>query len=180
VLCKDLGIYVFELPRFTLLAEDVPVVSRAMEVLMRPSQNEIELERAKERVREARDGFSHFETIRLRLEAIKESKQTDQEFEQLLIEVRQKATEAKQKLTEAKQKLTEAQPQVIEAFDKGLEKGELVGSIRLLQQLQGRPQTPRQDLLQLSLEALQQMLDTLTPPREGGTDTNGAPSGEGA
>jgi predicted transposase/invertase (TIGR01784 family) len=61
------------------------------------------------------------------------------------------------------------------ARQEGREEGELVGSIRLLQQLRDQTRTPREDLHRLSLDELKQMMEALQPPGKDDQQTNGAP-----
>ena len=48
-----------------------------------------------------------------------------------------------------------------EGLEKGLEKGEFVGAIRMLQRLQKLPQSPKEELIQLSIEELKTLLEQL-------------------
>jgi predicted transposase/invertase (TIGR01784 family) len=60
----------------------------------------------------------------------------------------------------------------------GLEKGELIGRIRLLQQLLGLPETSRAELDRLPEEDLEQMAESLQHQHRGPKPANGSPPAE--
>ncbi len=177
LLCPDLELHVIELGKFALAVEaiktplerwcyffkhgatldlaslpatlDVPPIRKAMEILMKVSQDEREREHYLERVRAQRDAANILEEARMaRQEGFAQGREEGME----------KGRE--------------------EGMEKGIEKGKAIGRIQLLQQLLQQPETssdelnrlPEQDLLRVE-EALKQQLATRkqangTPPTD--------------
>lgn len=129
---------------------DVPVIRQAVEVLMKISQDELEQHRAAERWRAERDAASLAAEAKLGREAL-ENLRLAQENLRLAQEVRQKA------------------------FDEGIEKGQLLGRIRLLQQLLQLPETSREELNRLPEQDLVQLEESLKQQLAARRPGNGTP-----
>jgi hypothetical protein len=151
LLCKDLEVHLLELSKFDVAVEavhtplerwcyffkhgasldlgalpatlDVPVIRKAVEVLMKISQEEIERHWAAERLRAQRDAADRLATARLL----------------------------------------------------GQQEGELIGRIRLLQELLQQPVTPREELTQRPESDLVQLEATLQAQLRTGKPANGTP-----
>jgi predicted transposase/invertase (TIGR01784 family) len=179
LLCKDLEIHVLELSKFDVPVEavktplerwcsflkhgasldvatlpatlDVPVIRQALEVLMKLSQEELERQRARDRLWVQRDAADLIAT----------AKAAQQEAEA----AQQEAKAAQQEAKAARQ----------EGIEIGIDKGVLIGSIQTLQRLLKQPQTPRAELSQLSEEQLVQREESLNQQLNGPKGANGTP-----
>jgi predicted transposase/invertase (TIGR01784 family) len=181
LLCRDLEIHTVELSKFDVPVEQVKTdlerwcyflthgasldlatlpatldilgIRKAVEVLMRISEDEIERQYAKDREQARRDHLSLVASARLRQEKI----------------------EAQEKELEGQKKELEAKDLEIEAARKEAQeaqrKGQLVGQVLLLQLLLKQPQTPEAELLRLPKDDLQRLVETLG----GQLQSNGAP-----
>jgi predicted transposase/invertase (TIGR01784 family) len=231
--CRDLEIHLIELPKLNVPVEelktqeerwlyflkhgaslapdrlpatlDVPVIRKAVEVLVKLSQNELERQRAMERERAQRDAWDLVETARVKIQAA-EAAQKAMEEAQKANEEAQKANEEAQKANEEAQKANEeAQKALAEALKgkeealKGKEEalkaaeagqkaaenatrarqvGPLVGRIQLLERLLGQPQTPAGELFDWSEEDLTRREEALLEQFGGKKGTNGSPAGD--
>jgi predicted transposase/invertase (TIGR01784 family) len=193
LLCRDLEIHTVELSKFDVAVEqvktpleqwcyflthgasldpatlpetlDVPVIRKAVEVLMRVTQDEIERQYAKDREQAQRDALSRAASARLAEERARAAEEAQQ------------AAEEKARRAEEKAQLAEKNAQLAEkGLEEGVLKGELIGRIRLLQEMHGQQPTPREDLLRLSIDALQQQVEALRTQRLRETDGNGKPA----
>jgi predicted transposase/invertase (TIGR01784 family) len=174
LLCRDLEIHLIELSKFDVPAEavqtplerwcyffkhgasldldnlpatlDVPVIRKAVEVLVKLSQDEIERHRAAERLKGERDAADLRASARM---ARAEGLQAGRE------EGRREGFD--------------------EGIEKGIEKGKLIGRIQLLQQLLGQPETASEELNRLPEQDLLQMEESLKRELSGKRQANGTP-----
>jgi predicted transposase/invertase (TIGR01784 family) len=174
LLCKDLEIHLLELSKFNLAVEEVktaqerwayfykhgaeldlealpatldfPVIRKALEVLMRISQDELERQRYLERQRAERDAANLAAEARVAREE--------------LLAAQQEARAARQEAQAAQQ---EARA------------GRQAGRIQLLQQLLGLPETASAELGRLSDEDFAQLEESLKRQLRDKKDANGTP-----
>jgi predicted transposase/invertase (TIGR01784 family) len=191
--CKDLEVHLVELPKFNLAAEqlttpeerwlyflkhgasleldnlpatlDVPVIRKAVEVLMRLSQNELERQRALERERAQRDAWDLAETARVKTELADKAQRALEEAQRALEEAQKEA----RRTTEASEENARRARQV----------GPLVGRVQLLERLLGRPETPTDELFGLPDEELARREEALLSLLGGKKEVNGSPPSEG-
>ncbi len=189
-LCRDLEMHILELSKFDVPVEevktplerwcyffkhgaslepnslpatlDVPRIRQAVEVLMRISQDEIDRERYRERQRALRDAAAREESAQ-----VAQQEAYDRGLEQGIEKGLEQGIE--KGLEQGIEKGLE------QGIERGIEKGELVGSIRLLQQILAQAQTPREELLRLSVDELRRMAERLEQQRKSGGQTNGTP-----
>jgi predicted transposase/invertase (TIGR01784 family) len=140
-------------------ALDVPVMRRAVEVLVKISQSELERQRYLERQRAERDAANLAAEARVaRQVGFEEGR------EKGFDEGRGKGFD------EGRTK----------GFDEGVAKGEVIGRIRLLQRLLAQPETAAAELQRLPLPELQQREAALERQFRGPTPANGSPPAEPA
>jgi hypothetical protein len=130
------------------------MIRKAIEVLMKVSQDEIERHRAAERLKGERDAASLAADARVAKE----------ELRQALEEFRREREEPKQAQEEAKV-----------ARQRALAKGQRIGRIQLRQQLLAQPETSSADLDQLPDEDLAQLEESLKQQLNGKRTANGSP-----
>jgi predicted transposase/invertase (TIGR01784 family) len=226
LLCKDLEIHLLELSKFNLQVEmvqsplerwcyflkhgasldpaslpatlDVPVIRKAMEVLMKISQDELERHRAAERKRaqqfqaslEADHRVAHeglqaareeLQAAREELQAAREELQAEQEQARAAQAAARTAQEAAARTAQeaaartAQEAARAAQEAARAAQEAGLEKGKRIGRIQLLQQLLQQPETSSEQLNQRTEEDLAQLEQSLQHQLAARRQANGPP-----
>jgi hypothetical protein len=196
LLCKDLEIHLLELSKFDLPVEqvqtplerwcyffrhgaalelenlpatlDVPVIRKAVEVLMKVSQSELERQRYLEWQRIEQDAASLAEDVRVAKEEAQAAKEEARAAQENLRAAQEKARGAEEKAREA-----EANAQVTRRTR--LEKGKVIGRIQLLQQLLDQPETSGEELDQLLEADLLQREDALKRQLSSKKKANGTP-----
>jgi predicted transposase/invertase (TIGR01784 family) len=184
LLCKDLEIHLLELSKFDLAVEqvqtplerwcyffrhgaalgledlpatlDVPVIRKAVEVLMKISQSELERQRYLERQRAEQDAASWAEDMRVAQEDLRVAKE--------------KARVAEENARAAQENAQVARRM---GFVEGIEKGKVIGRIQLLQQLLQLPETSGAELDQLAEADLLRLEDSLQQQLSSKRQANG-------
>jgi predicted transposase/invertase (TIGR01784 family) len=196
LLCKDLEIHLLELSKFDVAVEAVqtplerwcyffkhgasldlanlpatlsdPMIRKAMEVLMKVSQDEIERHRAAERLKGERDAASLAADARVALE----ERSKAEERARLALEEARLAQEGARLAQEGAR---QAQEGAKVARQQALDKGQRIGRIQLLQQLLAQPETSSAELDQLPDEDLGQLEESLKRQLNGKRTANGSP-----
>ncbi len=175
LLCKDLEMHVLELSKFAVPVEavqsplerwcyffkqgasldlatlpatlDVPVLRKALEVLMKIGQDEIERHRAAERLKGERDAADLLATAKF----VGRQEGFDEGFAKGIAKG------------------------IAKAIAKGFEKGKWMGRIQLLQQLLQQPEMSSEELIRLPEQNLVQLEESLKRQLGGKKDVNGTP-----
>jgi predicted transposase/invertase (TIGR01784 family) len=155
-------------------ALDVPVMRRAVEVLVKISQSELERQRYLERQRAERDAANIVETARVALEELRAAQENAKAAQEELRAAWESA-KAAQESAKVAQEGAEAERQLgfHEGRGRGTEEGIRIGRIQVLQQLLGLPEAPREELAQLSEQSLGQLEDSLKRQLGGPKPANG-------
>jgi predicted transposase/invertase (TIGR01784 family) len=191
LLCQDLEIHLVELSKFDLAVEavqtplerwcyffkhgasldpaqlpatlDIPIIRKAVEVLVKLSREEIERHWAAERVRAERDAADLLATAR--------HDGHQQGFQEGIEKGMEKGIEKgmEKGIEKGMEKGIE------KGMEKGIEKGKFIGRIQLLQQLLQQLEMSNEALNQLGDEQLLQLAETLQRQFENKRSANGTP-----
>jgi predicted transposase/invertase (TIGR01784 family) len=207
LLCKDLEIHVIELSKFDVPVEairtplerwcyffkhgasldlgalpttlDFPTIRKAVEVLVRLSQEERERHWAAERLREQHDAAALAASARVAQENLAAGlEQLRIGLERLRVaEERMQAAEERANIAQEGAKAAQegAKLALQQGIEKGIEKGACIGRIQLLQQLLGQAVTARDELSRLDDADLARQEEALLQQMSGKKQTNGAP-----
>jgi predicted transposase/invertase (TIGR01784 family) len=203
LLCKDLEIHVLELSKFDLPVEeittplerwcfffkhgasldpdalpatlDVPAIHKALEVLVRISQNELERQRYLEQQRIDRDAASLRADVRMAQEQLRAAQEGARVAQEGARVAQEEARVAQEEARVAQEEARVAQEEAEEKARVAQEVGIRVGRIQAFQQLLGLPETSRADLGQLSEEGLVQLEESLKRQLSARRPANGTP-----